>query len=800
MCTQPLTALQLSAVQEFPSSQPGAGPATHVPPAHASPTLHTLPSLQETVLFACLQPDAARHVSVVHVLPSSQFKALPGWHWPPAHASPLVHKLPSLHGAGLLVCVQPLAGTQASVVHGLPSSQLGAAPPTHVPPLHWSFNVQAELSSHAIVLLLCVHPLAGLQLSVVQTLLSSQSSVLPGMQLPPEQVSVVLHALPSVHAAPSALLCWQPATLSHVSVVHGLPSLQEMAEPAWHEPPAHTSPTVHTLPSSHGAMLLVLVQPLPASQLSVVHGLPSSQVLGAVGVHTPPLQVSPTVQLLLSLQGTVFGVCWQPAVLSHESSVQGLPSSHEGGAPPMQPPSPHLSMVVHTSPSLHGRLLFTCWQPVAAMHESVVHGLPSSQSFCVPGSHWPALHASPVVHALLSVHGAVLSVCTQPLAALQVSSVQGLPSLQPKAAPGTHTPPPHTSLTVQALSSLHGDVLLTCWQPPAALQVSVVHGLLSSHASAGPGTQPPPLHVSVVVQALPSLHAAVLFTCWHPSLASQESLVQPLPSSHDSAAPATQLPPLHASPCVHTDPSSQDAALFECVQPLAGLQSSLVQTWPSSQFSAAPGTQPPPEQTSPLVHLLPSVHVTVLARWMQPLVASQESSVHGLPSSHPPGLPGTQLPPAQVSPNVQTLPSVHAKVLFTWPQPPPGLQVSVVQGLLSSQPNAAPGTQLPPEHASPTVQELLSVQGAVLNACWQPVDGKHVSSVHTLPSSQTIAGPGTHLPAAQTSPCVQTLSSVQGAVLSTWTQPLAASQESVVHTSLSSQLRAEPGTHLPAAH
>src|SRR5262249_29194446 len=52
------------------------------------------------------------------------------------------------------------------------------------------------------------HPLAGLQLSSVQTLLSLQLSAGPGVQTPPWHVSPFVHALLSVHDVPFG---WEPS-------------------------------------------------------------------------------------------------------------------------------------------------------------------------------------------------------------------------------------------------------------------------------------------------------------------------------------------------------------------------------------------------------------------------------------------------------------------------------------------------------------------------------------------------------------------------------------------------------------
>ena len=53
----------------------------------------------------------------------------------------------------------------------------------------------------------------------------------------------------------------------------------------------------------------------------------------------------------------------------------------------------------------------------------------------------------------------------------------------------------------------------------------------------------PPLQTSLVVHALPSLHGRLLLACWQPSAASQKSSVHGLPSSQSSGLPATHVPP-----------------------------------------------------------------------------------------------------------------------------------------------------------------------------------------------------------------------------------------------------------------
>jgi hypothetical protein len=162
--------------------------------------VQALPSLQEETLFTFIHPVAELQESLVQTFPSSQFGGGPPTQDPSEHMSPVVHAFPSSHGLALLVCVQPVTELQASIVQMLPSSQFGAAPPTHEPPEHTSSVVQALPSSHADVLLV-------------------------NTQMPPWHESVV-HTLSSLH-----WLAW-------------LHSMQPPIGVPWHEPSAHTSPLV----------------------------------------------------------------------------------------------------------------------------------------------------------------------------------------------------------------------------------------------------------------------------------------------------------------------------------------------------------------------------------------------------------------------------------------------------------------------------------------------------------------------------------------------------------------------------
>lgn len=86
-------------------------------------------------------------------------------------------------------------------------------------------------------------------------------------------------------------------------------------------------------------------------------------------------------------------------------------------------------------------------------------------------------------------------------------------------------------------------------------------------------------------------------------------------------------------------------------------------------------------------------------------------------------------------------------------QPPVGLHESVVHGLLSSQPLVLP-EHFPELHWSSRVHLLPSSQLPLFGVAVQPVLGSQLSSVQTLPSSQSFGDPW-QLVAKQVSPAVQ---------------------------------------------
>jgi hypothetical protein len=115
-----------------------------------------------------------------------------------------------------------------------------------------------------------------------------------------------------------------------------------------------------------------------------------------------------------------------------------------GGVPALQVPDWQVSAPLHALLSEHDVPLATAvfTQPVAGLQESVVHGFPSLQFGAVPAVQLPDWQVSSPLQALPSEHEAPLAtgVTWQPVTALHVSVVQGFESLQLSAVPAVQVP------------------------------------------------------------------------------------------------------------------------------------------------------------------------------------------------------------------------------------------------------------------------------------------------------------------------------------------------------------------------
>ena len=679
-----------------------------------------------------------------------------------------------------------------SVVHTLLSLQVTVLP-THVPFKQASLMVQALPSLHAAPLMNVLAHLAPTQVSAVQPFLSLQSAAVA--QLPPQPTTAVKTHL--------------PLAVSHESMVHASLSSHATGLAPMQAPAVQVSTVVQELPSLHGRPLVpgVTAQlPVEAVQVSLVQGLLSLQTT-AVPKQTPDLQVSALVHRLLSLQAVPFKVVCTQALLVQASVVHALLSLH-------CPTLLHWLQVVAVKTQV----------PVFELQASMVQALLSLQTTALP-AHLPVAQTSVRVQGSPSLHKVPFVTLANKQLAVAVSHeslVQALLSLQTLAMPGTHLAALHTS--------------------PA------VHAFVSSHAvpSARPLMHLPAMHFSVV-QTLPSLQSMSTMHCTpQPGMAefthlplavSQLSAVHASPSSQFLGLPPVHTPALQASTRVQGLVSSHgvlSAPAGAMHLPVAGSQASLVQGFLSSQTMAVPTHLPVPHAS--VVQGLPSLqgepsaltethlpvgvsHFSVVQMLLSigqstsalhglvqlgmaenmhlPVTVSQLSVVQTSPSSQGMALP-PHLPPVQASGLVQRLPSSQAVAsarLAVRHLPVVLSHESVVQGLLSLHTAAAPETHLPAAHPSPTVHKSPSLQAvwsATAALTHLPVTGSHESAVHSLLSSQPDAVPGVHLPPKQLSLAVQALPSSQVAPSAGVTAHLPAVQVSFVQGLLSLQSADEP--------
>ena len=131
------------------------------------------------------------------------------------------------------------------------------------------------------------------------------------------------------------------------------------------------------------------------------------------------------------------------------------------------------------------------------------------------------------------------------------STVHAFPSLQPRLWIHKQAPPAQKSPIVQALPSLQLALLFTYPHAPvAASQVSVVQTLLSLQVFGVPGRHVPAAQTSFKVQAFPSSHAAALLTNPQPVVAEQNGVVHGLLSSGHEMAVPIHTPLVQTSPLV----------------------------------------------------------------------------------------------------------------------------------------------------------------------------------------------------------------------------------------------------------
>lgn len=236
------------------------------------------------------------------------------------------------------------------------------------------------------------------------------------------------------------------------------------------------------------------------------------------------------------------------------------------------------------------------------------------------------------------------------------------------------TPLWQRSFVVHRLPSLQTMpfVALGLEQTPVALLQTPTewHWSDAMHMTGLLPTQVPDWHVSVCVQALPSLQGApsTAFGLEQTPLAgSQTPVVWHAAGSGQATAVPEQAPVWHLSPEVQALPSLQMVPFgaFGLVQaPVEVLHTPA--EWHASVAVHTTGLAPvhtPDWQVSSCVHAFPSLHTVPLARagfehW--PLAVSHvPTPVHGPAATHTFTVPDWQTPDWQVSPEVHALLSLH---------------------------------------------------------------------------------------------------------------------------------------------
>lgn len=281
-------------------------------------------------------------------------------------------------------------------------------------------------------------------------------------------------------------------------------------------------------------------------------------------------------------------------------------------------------------------------------------------------------------------------------------------------------------------------------RPFVGLHASMVHAMKSLHTVSVP-RQTPAVQVSPDEHALPSEQVAPSPAAVDPQTPPAHVVVTQGTVLAGQVGLAVHLPSAHTSPEVQGSPSLQPAALFTLAHaPLT--QAVSVQALPSGTQQAPP-QQTCPGQRGDRMHTPPTQFATSHA----------SVAVQGTAGQVPYWQPAVTLhvPPDE---------AVQRLSMGTCVQTP-AAQPSTVHAIPSSQSRAIPGTPLPPRQVSPTVQPSPSSKGSVSSAVFaQPTRGSQSSRVQTLVSSQLRAVPPPHsprAPASQVSPMVQALASLQ---------------------------------------
>jgi len=169
-----------------------------------------------------------------------------GWQLPAWHVSPCVQAWPSLQIVPFGLFGHPVEGTQTPVVWHASPVQVTAAPPPQMPPVQVVLLVHALPSSHVDPFALIGHPLAGTQVPPVWHASAAHVTAVPPPQTPFVQVVLFVQTLLSMQLVPFG--CWndmQPIDGRHPTPWSQGPAAgQTSGFGPTHTPPWQTSPCV----------------------------------------------------------------------------------------------------------------------------------------------------------------------------------------------------------------------------------------------------------------------------------------------------------------------------------------------------------------------------------------------------------------------------------------------------------------------------------------------------------------------------------------------------------------------------
>jgi hypothetical protein len=280
--------------------------------------------------------------------------------------------------------------------------------------------------------------------------------------------------------------------------------------------------------------------------------------------------------------------------------------------------------------------------------------------------HAPAWHVSVCVQPLPSLHVepfALLGLEHVPFAGLHVPATwHWSDAVHTSGVPAVQVPVWHVSLCVQALPSLHAVPFVAAGfehVPFAGLQVPTTwHWSDAVQVTGFAPVQVPPWHVSVWVHPLPSVHVVPLaFVGFEHTPAEHVPATWHWSRAVQTTALPAQVPLVQTSAVVQALPSLQVvpfvAAGFEHV-PFAGLQ--VPATWHWSEAVHVTGFVPvhvPLWHVSVFVHELPSLHaVPFVAAGFEhvPFAGSQVPATwHWSEAVHVTGLPPVHVPALHVA-------------------------------------------------------------------------------------------------------------------------------------------------------